>query len=110
MKHDRQAHVFNNGILAGTLMRRDNTFVFRYDDRYLIDTSQYPISVSLPKTRQEHRSATLFPFFCGLLAEGVNRQLQCRLLRVDEYDRFGLLLATAGADTIGAITLKAVDP
>jgi serine/threonine-protein kinase HipA len=41
-----------------------------------------------------------------MLSEGVNRKLQCTHLRIDEADNFGLLLATAQFDTIGAITVK----
>ena len=41
-----------------------------------------------------------------MLSEGVNRKLQCTQLRIDEEDNFGLLLATAQFDTIGAITVK----
>jgi serine/threonine-protein kinase HipA len=43
-----------------------------------------------------------------MLSEGVNRQLQCRTLKIDENDDFGLLLATAQFDTIGAVTVKPV--
>lgn len=42
-------------------------------------------------------------------AEGVNKKLQTRQFRVDENDAFGLLLATAGEDTIGAITVKPIE-
>ncbi|MCX6216945.1 hypothetical protein [Spirosoma sp.] len=41
-----------------------------------------------------------------MLSEGENRRLQSIQLRVDEADSFGLLLATAQYDTIGAITLR----
>jgi serine/threonine-protein kinase HipA len=41
-----------------------------------------------------------------MLSEGANRKLQCIQLRIDEEDNFGLLLATAQFDTIGAITVK----
>jgi serine/threonine-protein kinase HipA len=39
----------------------------------------------------------------------VNRTLQSRQLRIDEEDSFGFLLATAGYDTIGAITVKPIE-
>ena len=41
-----------------------------------------------------------------MLAEGANKAYQCRTLKIDEDDAFGLLLATAHTDTIGAITVK----
>ena len=43
-----------------------------------------------------------------MLSEGVNRQLQTRYLKIDEHDYFGLLLATAKTDTIGAITISEI--
>jgi len=43
-----------------------------------------------------------------MLSEGVNRRLQSRQLKIDENDHFGLLLATAQYDTIGAISVKIV--
>jgi serine/threonine-protein kinase HipA len=41
-----------------------------------------------------------------MLSEGANKALQCTTLKIDENDAFGLLLATAEHDTIGAITVK----
>jgi serine/threonine-protein kinase HipA len=41
-----------------------------------------------------------------MLSEGVNRKLQCLLLKIDENDSFGLLAQTSQFDTIGAITIK----
>lgn len=66
------------------------------------------ISLTLPKSSQEHRSRHLFPFFFNMLSEGSNRLSQSRLLRIDEKDHFGILLATPQHDTVGAITVKPV--
>jgi HipA-like protein len=38
----------------------------------------------------------------------VNRRLQSTLLKIDEEDNFGLLMATAQYDTIGAVTVKPI--
>jgi serine/threonine-protein kinase HipA len=102
------AEIFSNGLLAGTLEKNDQGYVFRYNDQYFKNPSRYAVSLSLPKTQQEYHSKTLFPFFYGLLSEGINKQTQCRLLRIDENDHFSLLLATASTDTIGSITVKEV--
>ncbi len=72
-----------------------------------MDSAKKPISLTLPKTRQEYRSKMFFPFFYNVLAEGMNKRLQCRQLQIDENDYFSLLTHTAGEDTIGAITVKA---
>jgi len=104
----RLAEVFNNGVLAGTLTKDNEGYVFRYDDTYFNNRDYNAISLSLPKTQQLYRTSRLFPFFYGLLSEGINKQTQCRLLRIDENDHFGLLLATAHTDTIGSITVKEI--
>ena len=103
----RQAQVFRNGIFAGVLTEEHkSSFFFRYDDAYFNDSDKAAISLTMPKTKQEYTSKFLFPFFFNLLSEGVNRKLQNRQLKIDEADHFGLLLATAQYDTIGAITVE----
>jgi serine/threonine-protein kinase HipA len=105
----RAMEVYRNGIFAGILTRENRKrFVFQYDDAYYNDTSKAAISLTLPKTQQEYNSEYLFPFFFNMLSEGVNRKLQCTQLKIDEEDNFGLLMATAQYDTIGAITVKPV--
>jgi HipA-like protein len=105
----RKAEIFNNGILAGTLEKTDDQeFIFRYNEKYFHDSNHRSISLTLPKKQLEFQSSTLFPFFYGLLSEGMNKQTQCRLLRIDENDHFSLLLSTAHSDTIGSITVKEI--
>jgi serine/threonine-protein kinase HipA len=95
-----------NGTKAGRLERREGDFIFTYDQAYQADVSLPPLALSFPKHRREFRSPTLFPFFYGLLAEGENVQLQCRLLNIDDDDHFTRLLKTAGSNTIGAVTVR----
>ena len=103
----RTAKVFYNGVFAGLLAEEDRqSYRFSYDDAYFSDPALPAISLTLPKTQQTYQEKFLFPFFYNMLAEGVNRTLQSRSLKIDEDDAFGLLLATAGVDTIGAITIK----
>ena len=103
----RTAQVYYNKELAGTLTELSpKEYVFRYEDPYFTSQEFPAISLTLPKQQQEYRSNYLFPFFFNMLSEGVNRELQSRQLQIDEQDYFGLLLATAQYDTIGAITLK----
>lgn len=100
--------MYNNDLLVGTLEKAANgNFTFRYSDLYYKDKNCPPISLSLLKTHQEYTSAKMFPFFYGLLTEGINKDLQCSLLKIDENDDFSRLLQTAQNDTIGAITIKA---
>ena len=102
--------IYRNGTLAGTLTEENRQhFIFRYDDNYFNDASKPAISLTLPKTQKEYSSKFLFPFFFNMLSEGANRKLQSTQLRIDEEDNFGLLMATAQYDTIGAVTVKPVD-
>lgn len=103
----RKATIYRNGILAGTLTEENpQHYVFRYEDAYFADSSKSAVSLTLPKNQQEYHSPYLFPYFFNMLSEGVNRKLQSTQLRIDEEDSFGLLLATAQFDTVGAVTVK----
>ncbi len=98
--------IYVNNERSGTITRSGNEYIFRYDDEYFNNPERKAISVTLPKTQQQYRSFELFPFFFNMLSEGVNRKLQCRQLQIDENDYFGLLLATGGTETIGAVSVK----
>ncbi|MBS1774960.1 MAG: HipA N-terminal domain-containing protein [Bacteroidetes bacterium] len=105
----RAMEIYRNGTLAGILSEENRQhFVFRYDDIYFNDAAKPAISLTLPKTKKEYSSEFLFPFFFNMLSEGVNRKLQSTQLRIDEEDNFGLLMATAQYDTIGAVTVKPI--
>ena len=99
--------VYNNELLAGILEKlNDGTYLFVYDDNYLQNENNASVSISLPRTIKTHTSNKLFGFFFGLLSEGVNKKIQCRLLKIDENDHFKRLLLTAKEDNIGSITIK----
>jgi HipA-like protein len=102
-----KAGVYNNGVLAGLLEKKANDhYRFTYNDEYFVDRDSPSISLSFPKTKKLYEATELFPFFYGLLAEGINKDIQCRLLKIDENDDFNRLIKTAGEDTIGAITIR----
>lgn len=107
----RAGRVFCNGIFAGVITEENRkSYIFRYDDVYFINRDMPDISLTLPKTQQEYRADHLFPFFYNMLTEGHNRKIQSYLLKIDELDHFGIMLATAHTDTIGAVTIKAIIP
>ena len=102
-----KASVFNNDELAGILEKvASDHYVFNYTDEYFANRDKSSISLSFPKTQKQYEAKELFPFFYGMLAEGINKDIQCRLLKIDEDDDFTRLIKTAGEDTIGAITVK----
>ncbi len=106
----KQLIILKNNIKAGVLTETDKgEYIYRYDDVYFNNNKMSAISLTLPKSQQEFRSKILFPFFFNILSEGVNLKLQCQQLKIDENDFFGLLMATAQFDTIGAISVALVN-
>ncbi len=105
----RRAVVYYKGEDAGELIQADDgSFIFRYSQLWMADKAKPAISLTLPKTATEYHSKYMFPFFFNMLPEGSNKQAACRQLRIDKDDTFGLLVATAQYDTIGAVTLKKI--
>jgi len=104
----RKAKVYHNSRLAGYLYESDNhIYTFRYEQEYFEDDNAPAVSLTLPKVHKEYNSEFLFPFFFNMISEGVNRKLQCRQLKIDEKDFFGILIRTAGYDGIGAVKVVA---
>jgi HipA-like protein len=104
----RRANVYCRGNLAGLLDKTADGYCFQYVPEYLRDPKYPPISLSFPKREAAFKADVLFPFFFGLLAEGDNKTLQCRLLRIDENDHFTRLLQTCAGETIGGVTVAEV--
>ena len=102
----RTVQVFYNGRLAGFLSKSGSIYRFVYDKAYLGVAGNRPVSLTLPLREAPYESDVLFPAFVNLLSEGANKAMQVRLLKIDENDYFGLLLATAGGDRPGPLTLK----
>jgi len=106
----RQGIVYYNDIVAGIVSETENgLYEFDYDDIYFSNNNLPAISVTINKLKQQHYSKNLFPFFFNMLSEGANRKTQCRILKVDEDDDFGLLLKTGANETIGAITIEEIN-
>lgn len=103
----RSLDVYDNDTLAGHLTELShNKYQFVYDEAYFANPATTGISVTLPKTKREYISDSIFPFFTNMLPEGFNRRVICRLYKVDPNDFFGLLMVMRNADFIGAINLR----
>jgi HipA-like protein len=99
--------VYNNNVQAGFIEKNElGNYIFKYDDAYFANKNNASISLTLPKKKQIYTSEKLFSFFAGLLSEGINKDIQCQLYKIDEQDDFTRLLLTTREDTIGAITIK----
>ena len=102
----RQCKVFVHDVEAGLLQETDDRqYIYTYTKGY----AGAPVCIAMPVRTEPYRSAHLYPYFFNMLSEVDNRQTQSQLLHIDENDDFGILLATAQEDTIGAVTIKPID-
>ncbi|MBS4061690.1 MAG: HipA N-terminal domain-containing protein [Bacteroidetes bacterium] len=106
----REAKVLFKDEEAGVITQHDDgSYTFRYYDVWLADKDKPGISLTLPKNEQQFHSEHLFPFFYNMLPEGSNKQVVCKLNRIDKEDYFGLLMTTAKNDSIGAVRVVKMD-
>ncbi len=106
----RKAKILYKDQEAGMLIQHDNgSFTFKYGNSWIGDETKPSIGLTLPKSQREFHSDFLFPFFYNMLPEGSNKQIVCKLNRLDSNDYFGLLLTTANSDTIGAVKVIKIE-
>lgn len=106
----RKAAILYKEEEAGVLSQHnDGSFTFQYNNTWLTNSSKPSISLTLPKSTQVFQAANLFPFFFNMLPEGSNKHIICKLNRIDETDYFGLLLAIAKYDSIGAVRVIKIE-
>jgi serine/threonine-protein kinase HipA len=106
----RKAEILYKDEETGVLTQHDDgSFTFSYTDVWMADSNKPGISLTLPKIEQEYHSKFLFPFFYNMLPEGSNKQVVCKLNRLDPTDYFGLLMTTAKHDSIGAVRVIKTD-
>lgn len=105
----RKCEVYVHGKYAGILSESDypHEYKFQYDDNYL-EKGINPICLSMPIRKKAYISKHLFPYFFNMLSEGENREIQASLLHLDKNDDFGILMATAQVDTVGAVTVRPI--
>lgn len=101
----RVAYVFVRDDWAGVLSEEENGFRFQYDADYLRKPGATAVSLTLPLREEAYYSATLFPFFDGLLPEGWMLNLAVENWKLDPRDRFGILLAVCH-DCIGNVSIR----
>ncbi len=100
----KQAKVFLNNALAGTLTEDDLGYEFHYDSDYLKSDSAVAVSLTLPLTDKPYRDKVLFPFFDGLIPEGWLLDIAEQSWKISARDRFSLLLACC-KDCIGNVSV-----
>ena len=101
----RKAFVYVCNEYAGLLEETDAGYSFAYDKNYLASKTPLPVSLTLPLREAPYESQTLFAFFDGLIPEGWLLDIVSHNWKIDQHDRFGLLLA-ACRDCIGNVSIR----
>lgn len=101
----RAADIYVRNIYAGQLQETEEGYAFAYDKEYLNSTMPSPVSLTLPLREEPYTSKTLFSFFDGLIPEGWLLDVVTHNWKVDQKDRFALLLI-ACKDCIGNVSIR----
>lgn len=103
MRGHRKAFVYFYDTEAGVIEESGNGYQFYYNEDYI----QYgsAISVNLPVEQICYRSEILFPFFQTIIPEGWYKKIAENKLKIDEHDKFGLLISTC-EETVGAVSIR----
>ncbi|SFO02126.1 serine/threonine-protein kinase HipA [Paenimyroides ummariense] len=104
----RQANIYFQDQLAGTLVEGDNGYTFYYKKEYLQASNPKPVSLTLPLSNDSYHSNVLFPFFDGLIPEGWLLEIGEKHWKLNTRDRFELLINLC-RDTIGAVSVYPVE-
>ena len=104
----RQTGVYVRDHFAGLIQETDEGYRFSYDSAYLTMDHASAVSLTLPLRAEQYTSHTLFPFFDGLIPEGWLLNVVSRNWKIDQKDRFGLLMV-ACHDCIGNVSIREVE-
>ena len=97
--------VWWDGKVVGTLrIDKHGDMAFQYGEEWLADSSEPPLSRSLPKRPETFTRRQCRPFFGGLLPEEGQLEAVARKLGISKTNDFKLLEALGG-DVAGALSL-----
>jgi len=99
---DRIGKIYFDKKFAGILKQIEGGYTFTYDLPYIATGT--PLSFNHPLQEQTFRSSSLFSFFDNLASEGWLKKIQSKAQKIDENDKFRLILEN-GKDMIGAVTI-----
>ncbi|KTD35463.1 hypothetical protein Lmor_0910 [Legionella moravica] len=103
--NNHKLDVYLNQILTGQLsIDAHGDMSFAYDDYYLENKKNPPLSHSLPLQKNMYSMKQCRPFFSGLLPEAHMRTAIARQLSISEKNDFALL-AAIGGECAGAVML-----
>ena len=103
----RNAYVYVRDDFAGILKETDSGYSFLYDTQYLNTAQASAVSLNLPLREEAYTSKTLFSFFDGLIPEGWLLNIVTNNWKINQSDRFGLLLV-ACKDPVGNVSVNEV--
>jgi serine/threonine-protein kinase HipA len=103
----KKGKVFVNDIHAGFILQDDDGHIFYYLDEYLANPKATPVSLTLPLSKIEYKSKTLFPFFDGLIPEGYLLNIALNVYELDYKYRMDLLLKVC-KDVIGNVSIEEI--
>ncbi len=101
----RTAYVYVRNNFAGILAETDEGYSFQYDNEYLQSENASAVSLTLSLQSEVYTSKTLFSFFDGLIPEGWLLKIVTDNWKIDNRDRFGVLLV-ACKDGIGNVSIR----
>ena len=101
----REGDVYVQNQYAGIIAEVDTGYTFSYAEEYLKRDGAAAVSLLLPLTETTYHSTTLFPFFDGLIPEGWLLEIATRNWKINQNDRFGLLLVVC-KDCIGDVRIQ----
>ncbi|MDE6661654.1 MAG: HipA N-terminal domain-containing protein [Anaeroplasmataceae bacterium] len=101
----RSANIYVNDVLAGKLKETETGYSFQYESEYLAYEKRTPVSLTLPLKEEKFESKILFPFFDGLIPEGWLLNVVSRNWKINQNDRFGLLLVSC-KDPVGNVCVE----
>jgi serine/threonine-protein kinase HipA len=103
---NRSAKIFMHNVYAGMLSETESGYAFGYDEDYLKSEDAFAVSKTLPLQPAEYKNNVLFPFFDGLIPEGWLLDIAEENWKINNRDRFGLLLVCC-KNCIGAVSVRA---
>lgn len=97
----REVKVYLQQDFIGFLRQTERGYEFEYAENY----QGKPLSLSLPRSKKQFFSPSLFPYFASLVPEGWLKKRYAETQRIDEKDIFSLLVNN-GNNLIGAISIR----
>lgn len=101
----RKGYVYIQNHFAGIIAETEEGYSFTYDREYLKREDKAAVSLTLSLREEPYKTTILFPFFDGLIPEGWLLGVVSRNWKINQKDRFGLLLA-ACRDCIGDVCIR----